>query len=630
MASWARGPIRRTPPSRRWSPPVRQAAADARQATRDRRWDDAVAAWERARSHLAGQVDADVLAGLASAHRSARRLATAAEIVAEGRAEHPDHLGLLIEDARVSITCYRRSGEDEEHDWKARLLDIEARLHRHRDAGSDSGQLIVVLAELSMALRRWQTAISLWQAVEAEIPHRRVQACVKLAEAYRLRGDLRAAREALERARQSSATRDTRHQDRTLAELRRLGASLGTWTGNELAAHARLRHAVGEHDVAERQLELAFRLKGYTAEQVLALQPVLGELTRLFGEGEALEDGCAAATDADGEHAVTAGVPFEGRPPGVVHVCGFLYSGSGAVLDMLRAHPAVALPFGTREPGFLKKSGNLTTLLEPPVRFDDYPEVVAEAILSGVFGMGVGGRSLFELSGDLMGEDRFLEHTRSLVLAVREAWRDRAGTDTTAIADEVRTALRTYLDGILAAVVSEGEELAVLNNAIVAHRLQDLSLMSQARAVAVFRDPRDQYVSQLLEGAFPLDAPRFVEEMRFRHLEFERLMGTSLGQRVLPVSFESFVRDADVRAGVVSWLGLEPAGQVAEQTFDPGRSKRNIGIHASFADQRSVREVEAALGAVHERLLVMDLRAGSHARDDGAERGPTRSPADGR
>jgi hypothetical protein len=168
---------------------------------------------------------------------------------------------------------------------------------------------------------------------------------------------------------------------------------------------------------------------------------------------------------------------------------------------------------------------------------------------------------------------------------------------------EVEDALRCFLDGALSlrAVASAGPVL--LNNAIVAHQLDRLALHGDGRAVAVFRDPRDQYVSQLLESPFPHGCDEFVPLMEERLLGFERLLASPVGERVLPVCFERYVAEEDARATVVDWLGLDPAGFDPErETFDPARSSRNVGIHRDHHSSAEIEQIHRRLGPIYDRL----------------------------
>ena len=603
MRRWLRRvprlPRRKDPQSDVWPAPAKDAVLAAREAAQGRRWDEAAARWEEARRRLDGVVDPEVMAGLARARRAAGDPATAATVLAEARAVHPDHRALLTEDARASMAMHQRAGEDEEHTWKMRLLDLERRLARHVEDDASSREALVVLAQLSMRLRRWETALRLWESVESRVPHRRVEACLRMAEVRRRLGDLRGARETLLRI-----AAEAYDDDRFLRELRRLHSSLGVWTAGELSGQARLRYRAGDREVALQQLLGALESQGYAAESLDAVRPVVAAVDRLLAEAYAA---APPAAEVDGPpdsrecQTTTATAP-------VMHVSGFLYSGSGAVLDFLRSHPETHCPFGGAEVGFLKKRGNLLTLLEESARArSEFPDAVGNVVAASVLGLGQGGKSLVDLVQPGSPQARLLEAVQVLIGQLHRLWREAESQAGAVESDATRSHVRTFLDQLIGCVVPEDPGIVLLNNALVAHRLRQVDVISGARAIAVFRDPRDQFVSQLLEAAHPLGRDEFIGEMSQRLEEFMEVLSSPVGSRVLPVSFEQFVTLPSTRDAVLSWVGLAPVRSGhAERRFDPEVSRRNIGIHDT-AGVAGTAEVQASLGASYRRLC--DLAA---------------------
>ena len=564
---------------------------------------------------------AEVMRGLAQAHRMTTSYGSAARACQEGRRAHPDHPGLLVEDARISLYHYRRAGEDEQHAWKRRLLDAEQRLRAHEAAGKSTGEAELVLAELSLGLGRWQDAADRWAAIEVRHPQRAASACMKQAEAQRRAGDLRAAREALERV-----PAGERGQARFVAELDRLTTSLSRWSSNELGRHARLRYRLGDVDAAIEQVQSALALRGYGVDRMRHAASALGPIAALLHEAtdaprtsssgsavppredEPVASSSAARSGGPGAGASTTPgpgrAPTGGSGPLAVHVSGLLYSGSGAVFDHLRCHPDVHTPFATREAGFLKKRDNIAELCAPERRDGEtFPIAVADAILASVFGLGQSGRPLLELVG-VEHEAPLLTLCRRLTVELHREWSHARARGEPVSASGVNEALGGFLDALVELVAPVDTGAVLLNNAILPDQLGLVELFSNARAIAVLRDPRDQYVSQRLEFAFPMDCDSFVETMRDRAERLAELLAAGrLADRVRCVWFEEYVTDASLRRDVLSWLGLDPrARELDSDPFDPARSQANIGIHRDYEEQAEIARVRAGLADVYEAL----------------------------
>ena len=535
-------------------------------------------------------MDPRIPIGLARAYRLGKDHPAAARVCEEARRRHPDDLALLLEDARVSLHQYRHAAEDEEHAWKVRVLDIAARLDEHRRRGATSGQLLLVLGELVLGLGRWDEAAALWGTVEERFPGRRSTACVKQAEALRNKGELRAAREALERLHPSEVT-----QPRVRRELERLGVSLGRWTATELAQQSRLRFVAGDAGAASAQLMTAVELRGHDTERLAPALNALEDLLRdAFGPPGGPSKGEAPAPP----------VPAEAAVP-VIHVCGFLYSGSGAVVDLLRGRSDLHEPFGSREPGFLKKRGNIAELLVPASRAPDvFPAEVARVVLASLLGLGQSGRPIIDLVASDAVEPT-VEASQALVAALRHDWSLAMTSGGEVREDAVRAALRRFVDAVVAAATPSGERrAALLDNAILPHQLDRLRLFADACAVVVLRDPLDQYVSQRLEAPYPLGPEAFVETMLQRYEGLLDLLSDhSVRTDIRIVHFEQVVTELDERQALLRWLGLDPSIRVAEPSgFDPARSQRNVGIHRDYEPRDEVRFVRERMGERYASL----------------------------
>jgi hypothetical protein len=573
--------LRRGSPGERASPEMERLLSGAREAIREQRWRDAMTWLERARA-LVGDADPRVLAGLARVHRGRRDVEGAWEVLEPARARHPDDLELLLEATRISAYAYRRSSEDEEHAWKDRLQAAASGLWEHRRRGASSGQLAMVLGDASLALRHWDAARELWRDVEVSHPHRVLDACLRQAQAARSAGDLRAAREALQRI-----PGEQLGDDRVLAEVDRLERSLRRWTSTEIAHNALLRARTGDSSGAGRALRCAVDLRD------LRSRPV--EL------GSLVDDLVGVLAPVEERGSPQSGMPDTGvadlKTCRVVHVVGLLYSGSGAVVDYLGGHPQVHRPFGDREPGFLKKSGNLAELLDASIRMsDEFPIELVRVVLASILGLGQSGRPLLELVGD-GARSTVVDATRGLAARMMEAW---ARAEQGAPRADVEAGLRQYVGTVLGLEAPSDADALLLNNALLADELDRLDLFADAQAAVVIRHPADQFVSQQLEAPYPLAPESFVEVVEARYDGLERASSGQSRDRIRVVAFEDFVSQPATRRALLAWLGLAPE-QLTDSAFDPRRSQRNIGIHRGHP-RSEIQHVLDRLAERYEQL----------------------------
>jgi hypothetical protein len=519
------------------------------------------------------------------AQRRAGEIEAAAATAATGLELWPDDPQLVLEDARTVHRLYRESTEDERHTWKARLLTAAGQLTTVRDAGNATKGARITEAEICTTLRRWPEATELWMAIAERYPDRRAGALLRTAEAQRRAGALQEARRTLDQAEdEMGEAREYR------AELARLARYTGRQVAEGLASLSDLRVRLGHADVVRSAIPEALRAVGHPPELVEQVRPIVESLGRLLDAYQGTvthpELGPRAPSPAPG----ATPDPPAARP--CILVSGFLYSGSGAIFDDLGRFENVQPAFGGREVGFLKKPGNLGMLLDaaasPPG-----PPLVARSVVASIFGFGQTGRPLleyFEEEDELTG---LVERTTQLVADLGQLWERGIGG-----AEPLSTVLARFLDGVLADLTSP-HHIVMLNNAVIGHQLDRLRLFARARAAAVVRDPRDQYVSQRLESPNSMPCGAFIEMMTDRYDALTRLTADpDLGPRIEVVSFEDYVTDPRVRERTRERLFLEDdPGPVTGTGFRPEISRRNIGVHRDYPLQREIVAVEEALHA---------------------------------
>jgi hypothetical protein len=563
----------------------------ARSATSAKRWSEASEAWREVLDLAsAGELGPEPWVELGRAYRLDRDLDAALRVVEEGRQRFPDDLGLTVEHARIALRGYALSEEDERHRWKARLLGSRRDLRLARERGQVSKPALHSAGEIELVLRRWDEAVELWDELGERYPDRRDEALLKRATALRSGGDLGGARAALSQVSSgASESQAFRKLDRAIAANERMA--------DADAAFARLsaRWHGGRSDVLLAELPEAILERGTPPAQVGRLRPLLEDLADLIDAAD------RGDLEPPAEPAPELGETV-GEARDTVLVSGFLYSGSGAVFDLLRGYDRFHLPFEDKETGFLKKPGHLATIVEERHgRRHPDPATVVDAILCSGIGFGQTGRPLLRwVRGDDDAADRLVSQLRWLVRELRRVWA-RFGHEPDLADPPTWDATRRLLDAVVADRTPTGHT-ALLNNAVVGHQLGRLRLLSRSVAVPVLRDPRDQYVSQKLESPYAMACDDFVTMMEDRYRALAGLLeDRDVGPRLVPLRFERFVEDPAVRAALMDRLGVTPAA-TDPPTFRAERSRENIAIHRSYPDPEEIAHVSERLLAPFEEL----------------------------
>jgi hypothetical protein len=565
------------------------ALTEARAASRARDWGRAAEVWREVTDDPASaDLGAEPFVELGRARRLSRDLEGATRAVEQGRTLVGDDPALAVEAGRIALRGYAASEEDDRYAWKARLLDARAWLRAAREDGSITKPGLSTAAEIELVLRRWPEAIALSEQLAARYPDRADEAALRRATASRLAGDLPAARAALEELSPAATARDDAQRvARVLAANERNAQAEASFRVASERWHA------GVPGVLAATVPDALAGKGHPASRVERLLPVVEDLHRFL---EAARQG-----DLTLPPSPTSETVGERRP--VVCVSGFLYSGSGAVFDLLRGYPGFHTPFADKETGFLKKPGHLATILEadPGPHYPD-PAVVADAVLASAFGFGQTGRPLLRwVRGDDARVERLAGQLRWLVVELHRTWATHGG-EAGGARSEVRRTLRTFLDAVVADLTPPAHA-ALLNNPIIGHELDRVRLFADGVAVPVLRDPRDQYVSQKLESPYAMACDDFTAMMRERYGSIlATLRDPELRPRLFPIRFERFVEDATLREELLAWLDVDPAA-TSPATFRPERSRANIGIHRDHPDREEVARVEEALLGPFEEVV---------------------------
>ncbi len=116
------------------------------------------------------------------------------------------------------------------------------------------------------------------------------------------------------------------------------------------------------------------------------------------------------------------------------------------------------------------------------------------------------------------------------------------------------------------------------------------------KQVAVYRDPRDVYVTGFLlnENWIPNNQKDFV--LWYRSKNIDKYIANE-SDNSITVRFEDLVLDYDNTVPkIIEFLGLKKENHIAPKTqFRPEYSKRNIGLFKNFEDQDAIKYIEANL-----------------------------------
>lgn len=147
-------------------------------------------------------------------------------------------------------------------------------------------------------------------------------------------------------------------------------------------------------------------------------------------------------------------------------------------------------------------------------------------------------------------------------------------------------------------VQQSGGRAVLFNNAIFGRDAAMLEIFRSRRAAIVYRDPRDVYVDRRINDLnhwrTPAQLATFYAYGLRRYTTYRLDRGRSdLDLREVP--FERFVKNDRFRGRVRTWLlgGLEDVA--ATRYFDPEASSRNIGIHVGALSSSEQAQLQAAL-----------------------------------
>jgi len=319
----------------------------------------------------------------------------------------------------------------------------------------------------------------------------------------------------------------------------------------------------------------------------------------------------------------------EGVPK--VFVCGFGWSGSGAVYDDIRGAEGFSEFEGAGDAPLLNAdSGTEVTFIQSDAGLGD-TWMVAKTTgtlvwqrfwdlfclhVAGLSGIGyndykscAAAANNVRRHGSLYTRPfrRFLEEYSALLeMPVRGGLIDLLGDTTEALC-------RMLLE-------QEGGRAVLFNNAVFGREAEMLRIFRASRAAVVFRDPLDVYADRKNQDKNHWRTPRQLAELYGRGLR--KYIAYRTGekgrdlQNVREVPFERFILDPSYRAQVRGWLLSGVVEDAGTSYLDPAVSSRNIGLHRVLLDARGREEMRSMTDSYRQMQQLVDQAWSADPRCD--------------
>jgi len=168
----------------------------------------------------------------------------------------------------------------------------------------------------------------------------------------------------------------------------------------------------------------------------------------------------------------------------------------------------------------------------------------------------------------------------------------------------------------------EGGRAVLFNNAVFGREAEMLRIFRTYRAVVVFRDPLDVYADRKRQDKNHWRTPRLLADLYGRGLR--RYLAYRTGDKgaglrnLREVPFERFVMDPDFRRQVREWLLAGVDDDTGKSYLDPAVSSRNIGMHRVLLDARAREQMRSMTATYYDMQ-----RLAERAWNPGGTAGPT-------
>jgi len=319
-----------------------------------------------------------------------------------------------------------------------------------------------------------------------------------------------------------------------------------------------------------------------------------------------------------------------------VFVCGFGWSGSGAVYDDIRGVEGFREFEGAGDAPLLNAdSGTEATFIQADAGLGDtWIATKASGRLAWqrlwdmlcLHVLGLAGVGYNDYKSCAAAANNLRRHGVAYVYPFRAFMQ---GCEALQVAPARGALARLFADATEALcrmlLERQGGRAVLFNNAVFGRGAAMLRIFTNYRAVVVFRDPLDVYVDRRNQDKNHWRTPRLFADLYgsgLRRYVAYRMGDTWPGTGNLrEVPFERFVRDADFRHAVRAWLLAGIAEGDGGSFFDPAASRRNVGMHRKVLDAKSRAQLQA-MSATYREMQELADHAWGKERDAGTARAP--------
>lgn len=292
-----------------------------------------------------------------------------------------------------------------------------------------------------------------------------------------------------------------------------------------------------------------------------------------------------------------------------IFLCGFGWSGSGAVYDAIRATPGLCEFEGAgldeiinedaeSEVMFVQGTGGLGDLwLRALERKRISWHALWDTFILHVAGLSPTGYAQYKSAAAARNHIR--RYGTLYMRPFRRFLEDYAALRRDPREGALHACLLNATESLCSMLVSQSGANAVLfNNAVFGRNAAMLEIFRSYRAAIVYRDPRDVYVDRrekdLNHWRTPGQLASYYAHGLHRYVRY-KMASKSGTQSLREVPFERFVGDDGFRSCVLTWLLGDAADEPAGSHFDPAVSRGNIGIHAGVLGAAEQRQLKDAL-----------------------------------
>jgi hypothetical protein len=284
----------------------------------------------------------------------------------------------------------------------------------------------------------------------------------------------------------------------------------------------------------------------------------------------------------------------------LIFVCGFGWSGSGAVSDYLSDLDLFGKKIGfTGESVWLqgrRKIIGLKNCIDTPEAIKNLYSFVLNTCL-GIFNTDNEEDSRYLMTHSIIYENK--ENANLLFSAIESFLRNILIL--TEYSEHIKN-ISLFATQVFR-INSDHEKPILLNNSIMAPNITLAQLFPMAQFVIVQRNPLDIYCARVREfekekNLQPEDYYKNIYTRAIQQYQNGRsnLKRRSITPKIIEIKFEEFVLDEFIRFNLLLELGIKPTNNLLmNKKFDPSTSKNNVGIHREFEDQQKIEKLSQLL-----------------------------------